>query len=221
MSLKNGILIVDDEKNIRMTLTQALKSFKVPVDTAMNGEEALVKMKADHFDIVLLDLKMPGMDGMEVLEKIRESWPSVRVMIITAHGTMESAVDAMKLGAVDFVQKPFSVKEIRKMVSQVVEREDLNDSALKSYDTAVELVRKRISEGNYTAAEEAVKTAISLNPDSPEAYNLRGAILEIQNKREESVKFYRAALDIDPSYKPAKANLKRATSWAEVGDIDL
>lgn len=221
MNLKNGILIIDDEKNIRMTLSQALQLFKVPIHTAMNGEEALVKMKAESFDIVLLDLKMPGMNGIEVLEKIRENWPSVKVMIITAHGTMEAAVDAMKLGAVDFIQKPFSVKEIRNMVSQVIKRESLNESALSQYGTAIELVRKYISEGNYTAATEAVKKAISLNTDCPEAYNLRGAILEIQNKKDEAAKFYRAALDIDPTYKPAKANLKRSTSWEEAGDIDL
>lgn len=221
MNKKQPILIVDDEKNIRFTISQALESFKVPVETAMNGEEALQKMKSTEYGLVLLDLKMPGMDGMEVLKRIRSDWPSVRVMIITAHGTMDSAVDAMKLGAVDFIQKPFSVKEIRKAVKQVMDRDDLDTESLGKYEDVIEIVKKYISDGNYSAANETVKKAISLNPDSPEAYNLRGAILEIQNRNEEAVKFYRAALDIDPAYKPARANLKRASSWDNIGNIEM
>ena len=104
----NAILVVDDEKNIRLTLSQSLEPLGIPVQTAANGEEALQKLREGQFGLVFLDLKMPGMDGMDVLRRIKDDWPSVRVIIITAYGTIESAVEAMKLGAVDFVQKPFS-----------------------------------------------------------------------------------------------------------------
>jgi CheY-like chemotaxis protein len=122
---KRPILLVDDEKNIRLTLSQSLESLGMPVQTAVNGEEALQKLREGEFGLLLLDLKMPGMDGMEVLHRVRERWPTIPVIIITAHGTIESAVDAMKLGAVDFIQKPFSPKEIRELVTQVLQRESL------------------------------------------------------------------------------------------------
>jgi DNA-binding NtrC family response regulator len=88
-------LIVDDEKNIRLTLSQALQVLQVETDSAANGEEALAKLKEKEFGLILLDLKMPGMDGMEVLRRVREIRPDIRVIIITAYGTVESAVEAL------------------------------------------------------------------------------------------------------------------------------
>ena len=102
-----------------MTLSQSLEPLEIPVQTAVNGEEALQKLQKGPFGLVFLDLKMPGMDGMEVLRQIKEDWPKTRVIIITAHGTIESAVEAMKLGAVDFIQKPFSPREIRELATRV------------------------------------------------------------------------------------------------------
>jgi DNA-binding NtrC family response regulator len=117
---KNAILIVDDEKNIRLTVSQAIVSADREVQTAVNGEEALAKLQEKDFALVLLDLKMPGMDGMDVLRWIRANRPQVPVVIVTAHGTIDSAVEAMKHGAVDYIQKPFSPREIRALVSKVV-----------------------------------------------------------------------------------------------------
>jgi CheY-like chemotaxis protein len=122
---KKPILVVDDEKNIRLTLSQSLESLGFPIQTAVNGEEALQKLEEAEFGLLLLDLKMPGMDGMEVLHRVRDRWPTIPVIIITAHGTIEFAVDAMKLGAVDFIQKPFSPREIRELVLQVLQRESV------------------------------------------------------------------------------------------------
>jgi len=122
---KRPILLVDDEKNIRLTLSQSLEPLGLPIQTAVNGEEALQKIQEAEFGLLLLDLKMPGMDGMDVLRRVRERWPTMPVIIITAHGTIESAVDAMKIGAVDFIQKPFSPREIRELVTKVLQRESL------------------------------------------------------------------------------------------------
>ncbi len=114
------LLIVDDEKNIRMTLTQCLETLGYQVDTALNGEEALGKIDQQEYDLVLLDLKMPGISGMEVIRQISGKRPGLKVIVITAHGTIETAVEAMKLGAVDFVQKPFAPQEIRELVRKAL-----------------------------------------------------------------------------------------------------
>jgi CheY-like chemotaxis protein len=125
---RRPILVVDDEKNIRLTLSQSLEPLGLPIQTAVNGEEALQKIEETEFGLLLLDLKMPGMEGMEVLHRVRERWPTIPVIIITAHGTIESAVDAMKMGAVDFIQKPFSPREIRELATKVLQREGAQTS---------------------------------------------------------------------------------------------
>ena len=81
-----SVLIVDDEKNIRLTLSMALEKLNLPVDTAVNGEEALKKLAEKSYALMLLDLRMPGIDGMEVLRRVPEIRPEVKVVIITAWG---------------------------------------------------------------------------------------------------------------------------------------
>jgi CheY-like chemotaxis protein len=114
------VLIVDDEKNIRLTLSRSLEVLGVETDSAEDGKEALAKLREKEFGLILLDLRMPGVDGMEVLRQVRESRPDIRIIILTAYGTIDLAVEAMKLGAVDFVQKPFVPEQIRERVARVL-----------------------------------------------------------------------------------------------------
>jgi len=114
------ILIVDDEKNIRLMLSQALASDATLVETAVNGEEALQKLERSAYDLMLLDLRMPGMSGLEVLRQAHAQYPAMPVIVLTAHGTVESAVEAMRGGAVNFLQKPFSPREIRDAVEKAL-----------------------------------------------------------------------------------------------------
>ena len=203
------VLIVDDEKNIRLTLSQALESLELDTDTAVNGEEALVKLDNKHFGLILLDLKMPGMDGMEVMRKVREARPDIKIIIITAHGTIESATEAMKLGAVDFIQKPFAPKEIRELVTKVLDRDRIEADKARSYEEHIELAKRCIGEREFDAAQEHVRQAIAADSTKPEALNLLGALMELQGDWLEALKQYRAALALDPTYKPADENLDR------------
>jgi len=216
-----SILIVDDEKNIRLTMSQSLEPMGIPVQTAVNGEEALEKLHEGRFGIVFLDLKMPGMDGMEILRQIKDKWPSTRVILITAHGNIELAVEAMKLGAVDFIQKPFSPGEIQKIVSLILKREELNEATVVDYHDQIELTRRYINDRNFRAARDSARKAIALDPGKPEAYNLLGTLLEIGRERLEAQKLYRTALEMDPTYKPASDNLERTTSWHKYGKINF
>lgn len=122
------ILIVDDEKNIRLTLSQSLEVLGVETDSAEDGKEALAKLSEKEFGLILLDIRMPGVDGMEVLRQVRDSRPDIRIIILTAYGTIDLAVEAMKLGAVDFIQKPFVPEQIRERVARVMSREKIRQS---------------------------------------------------------------------------------------------
>jgi len=194
---KNAILIVDDEKNIRLTLSQSLELLGLPVQTADNGEEALQKLGEGRFGLVFLDLKMPGMDGMEVLRRIKDNWPTVRVVIITAYGTIESAVEAMKLGAVDFVQKPFSPSEIRELATLTLERKALGEVTALDYRAWIELSNRHLTDKNFAAARESISQAIAADPGQPEAYNLLGRLLEVKGDWMAAQKLYRAAFNIE------------------------
>jgi DNA-binding response OmpR family regulator len=217
------ILIVDDEKNIRLTLSQALETLDAQIDVAANGGEALTKLKEKEFGLILLDIRMPGMDGMEVLRRVREIRPDIRVIMITAYGTVESAVEAMKLGAVDFLQKPFDPEEIRELVSRVMDRDRLDEHKLVDYASHIELAKKCIGDRHFDAAVEHVRKAIFIDPGRPETFNLLGALMEIRGDRVEAQKNYRAALSLDPSYEPSIKNLRRSTSekWRQAGGILL
>lgn len=206
------VLIVDDEKNIRLTLSQSLEALDLEMETAVNGEEALTKLKEKDFGLILLDLNMPGVGGMEVLRQISEIRPDIRVIIITAHGTIDSAVEAMKKGAVDFIQKPFSPREIRDLVSEVIARETGGKQKADDYILHLDKAKKCIEERHLGAAEEHARQAIAIDSSHPEAFNVIGAIYEIRGDRLEAQKNYRAALSIDGSYTPAEQNLLRTTN---------
>jgi len=216
-----NILIVDDEKNIRLTMKKALEPLDFPTHTAVNGEEALQKMREMPFWLVFLDLKMPGMDGIQVLEVIRERNPETNVVIITAHGTVDSAVDAMKAGALDFIQKPFTPTEVRDVVTEIANRAETDQSAETDYDALIRLAKRKISENSYGEAAQVSRKAMKAEPDEPEAYNLLGGMYELKGNWQNAQKFYRMALDLDPTYEPARENLERTTSWDKSGEINL
>ncbi len=92
------VLIVDDERNIRLTLKGALEAIGLEVDAVFQGEEALQKLTEKTYTVMILDLRLPGMDGLAVLRQVAERYAGLRVIIITAYGTVEAVIDAMKLG---------------------------------------------------------------------------------------------------------------------------
>jgi len=204
-----SVLVVDDEKNIRQTLAQALVPMGLHVETAVNGEEALQKVRDAEFDLMLLDLKMPGVDGMEVLRSLSDVRPEIRIIIITAYGTVKNAVEAIKLGAVDFIEKPFSPREIRELVNSVFARDTLEPSALHGYDAHIQWSKRCIQERRFPSAEEHVRKAIGLDASRAEAFNLLGALQELRGDGLGAAKSYRAAYALDPTYKPARINLER------------
>ncbi|MDA8431643.1 MAG: response regulator [Nitrospiraceae bacterium] len=116
------ILVVDDEEIVRTSCSRTLAPAGFDVRLARNGVEGLQVLEKETFDLVLTDLKMPNMDGIEVLRKIKEGWPQVEVIIITGYQTVDTAVKAIKLGAFDYIEKPFTPDALIAAVSKALDR---------------------------------------------------------------------------------------------------
>jgi two-component system response regulator PilR (NtrC family) len=123
----SNILIVDDEQSYRQLLSLVFESDGHSVRTAMNGREALTVLQSETIDVIVSDVKMPDMDGIEMLRAIRETQPDLGVVLMTAFASVETAREAFKLGADDFIQKPFDVEELKLIVKKTLEKQALID----------------------------------------------------------------------------------------------
>ncbi|MCP3677134.1 MAG: sigma-54-dependent Fis family transcriptional regulator [Deltaproteobacteria bacterium] len=122
-----SVMVVDDEKDIRTSLEGVLMDEGFQVSLAQDGEEALKRLKRGGVDIVLLDIWMPGMEGLEVLEKIKERDCDLPVIMISGHGTIETAVKATKLGAYDFIEKPLSLDKVILIINHALNQRMLSE----------------------------------------------------------------------------------------------
>jgi len=209
--MNKRILIVDDEKNIRTTLSTYLVSSGFIVDLASNGNEALDKLKKMDFDLVLLDIKMHGLTGMQVLSEMRKQNLKTNVIMITAYGTIGNAVESMKLGAIDFLSKPFTLEDLKIAVNNALTRQDLEEKEIHSFNEYLQFSKKCIIDKDLKKAKEYLKKAMVENTESPEPQNLLGIIYEYEGDLLTAGKHYRAALELDPTYKPSQENLERIT----------
>src|SRR5437879_7532615 len=122
-----NILIVDDEQSYRQLLTLVFETDGHKVRTAMNGRQALAALQESPADVIISDVKMPDMDGIEMLRAVRETVPDLGVILMTAFASVETAREAFKLGADDFIQKPFDVEELKLIVKKTLEKQALID----------------------------------------------------------------------------------------------
>jgi len=146
------ILIVEDDRKMRLALREIMTNEGYAVDTVETGEAALGKADGNGYDLVITDLKLPGIDGMDVLRAIRKSRQETSVVIITAYATVDTAVEAMREGAEDYISKPFNLDEIRLIVRKVLEKKALLDDnrLLRSQ------LRKKYSYDNVVGNSEAM-----------------------------------------------------------------
>lgn len=106
------VLVVDDEEQFLKSFSKRLEMRGMKIETAMSGEEALQKAQGKDFDAIILDLVMPGIGGIETLKKLKEENPDLQIIILTGHGTIEKGIEAIKAGALDFVEKPADLDKI-------------------------------------------------------------------------------------------------------------
>ena len=163
---KEKILIVDDEKSIREFLEIMLKKEGYKVGSAVNAEEALKLFHNSNYELVISDIKMSGMDGVELLKKIKEINPETIVLMITAYASVDTAIDAMKAGAYDYITKPFNVDEVKHIIQNALDRRRLETENI--------LLKKELK-SRYSFA--------NLVGTSPKMLEIYGLIKRVANTR--------------------------------------
>jgi DNA-binding NtrC family response regulator len=120
--LKAKVLLVDDEEDFLKTLAERLETRGLKVSTATNGEDAVACTDKEGYDLIILDLSMPGIDGLETLKRIKAKQPDAEIIMLTGQGSIKSSIEAMKLGAEDFLQKPVNISELMDKISEAKDK---------------------------------------------------------------------------------------------------
>src|SRR5512136_2531788 len=154
---KTKILVVDDEQLIRWSIEQNLKKQGYEIITACDGEEALKLVREEQPELILLDIQMPGINGLEVLERVKEFDEDIVVIMVTAQGGLETAVSAMRLGAYDYVNKPFNLDELA-----IVIKKSLETSSLRREVAGLRSEHKKVGPPNIIGASKHMKNVLAM-----------------------------------------------------------
>ncbi len=187
------VLIAEDEEITVKHLTNALKAEGCLVTSTMNGLDALQKIEAGSFDLLIADIKMPGMTGIELLARVKEKSPETEVVIITGFGSIGSAVDAMKKGATEYITKPFDLDELTLKVNKIRDRKGLlrENIALKTYlgmDKKVSIIARSKSMKDILETIEGIRDSesnIFLTGETGVGKSLLARIVHFTSKRQE------------------------------------
>ena len=201
------ILVVDDERNIRKNLGMMLEAAGYKVDTAGDGEEALTKSKEQSYDIAFVDLQMPKMGGLELTRFLRGLSSTTAIVILTAHGSVANTVEAMKLGATDFLEKPCDPRAIQFLVEEIFLRKQLGPGgSVENLLHLAELARERKALGE---ARAYLKTAILRDLMRPEPYYWLGVLYDNDGDTRQAAHYYDMALAVSPTFRPAREALMK------------
>ena len=208
--MSSNILIVDDETNVRLNYRITLEMEGYEVYEAASAASALQELHERSFAVAILDMRMPGMDGLELLTKMREAGITVPVMIVTAYSDVPHAVQAMKLGAIDFLQKPLRPDDLRRFVAEIVKRHTpQKDHPAESFNSHIVGAKRCLNLQSFARARIHLVKALELNTKSAEAFNLAGVLAEMLDDYDKAKKYYGQSIKLDKHYEPAQQNMRR------------
>jgi DNA-binding response OmpR family regulator len=208
--MNKRILIVDDEPNVRLNFRTTLETEGYEIFEASSGMEAVQSLGDHPFALAILDLRMPGMGGLELLARMRESEIRVPAMIVTAYSDVPNAVKAMKLGAIDFLQKPLRPEDLRNIVAEILKRHaGQDDPPVETFSAHIIAAKRWLNLRAFAKARLHLTKALELNGKSPEAFNLAGVLAEVLADYDKAKKYYGRAIKLDKNYEPAQQNMRR------------
>jgi DNA-binding NtrC family response regulator len=219
--VKPCILIVDDEPNVRLNYRVALETEGLEVFEAPDGESALALLAERNFNLVILDMRMPEMGGLELLEIMRRKGIQAPAVIITAYGDIPHAVQAIKLGAIDFLEKPLTPDALRSTVADILKRHAKPSrrpvSAAQGFEAHVLAAKRLINLREFKEAREEIAKALEIRTDSEEVFNLGGVLFEMLEDYDRAKRYYGQAIRLNKDYEPAQQNMRRIYELFQFG----
>lgn len=204
------ILIIDDEMNARLNFWMTLRMEGYEIFEASSAAQALELFAECSFALAILDIRMPDMDGLELLAKMRKSGISIPAVIVTACGDVPHAVKAMKLGASDFFQKPLRPEDLRNAVAEITNRHARKDDpSAETLEAHLAAAKRCLNLHAFAKARLHLAKALELNTKSVEAFNLAGVLAEVLEDYKGAKKYYGQAIRLDKTYEPAQQNMRR------------
>jgi FixJ family two-component response regulator len=208
--MKPRILIVDDERNVRLNYRITLEMEGYEVVEAASASRALHELIEHDLSLAILDMRLPGMDGLALLAKMREIGISVPAMIVTAYSDVPHAVRAMKLGAIDFLQKPLRPDDLRRIVAEILDRHaSKREHQIEDFKSHIVAAKRCLNLRSFESARLHLVKAMELNTKSVEAFNLAGVFYEMMEDQHKAKKYYGQAIKLNKNYEPAQQNMRR------------
>lgn len=179
-------LVIDDTKGIRLLLTECLELYGYKVFPVSSGQEALDVLNKESIDLAFIDIRMPEISGTEVLRRIREQGLNMPVVIMTAFATVKNAIDCTRLGAVAYLQKPFTAEKVKSVLKEIFENEPADDAKKEPLKYSLDL----ITEGNINKALQTLKKCLTDDLINPEIYYQLGLVYMSQGDDKTSKKLF-------------------------------
>lgn len=164
------VLVVDDTKNIRLLLTKCLEIEGFEVITANDGYMALDILKKDDVNLAIIDIKMPQLSGTEVLKKMRSMGIFIPVIIITAYATIKNAVECTQMGAVAYLQKPFTAEKVRSVLKELQIDPKEDNKKIELMQKSLKEIERAINDNNFNDAISMLKNTITVDPTNEMVY---------------------------------------------------
>src|ERR1700721_120208 len=205
-----NILIVDDETNVRLNYRITLDTDHYRIFEAVSAAGALEELIGHSFALAILEMRMPEMDGLELPAKMRSFGITVPAMIVTAYSDVPHAVQAMKLGAIDFLQKPLRPEDLRRIVAEILKRHaPQKEEPAETFDAHIVAAKRCLNLRSFAMARIHLLKAMELNTKSVEAFNLAGVLAEMLDEVDKAKKYYGRAIKLNKNYEPAQQNMRR------------
>lgn len=201
-------LIVDDETQIRNMIKKALEEAEYQADSVANGEEALKALFKNRYDGIFTDLKMPGMDGFDLLDAMNEESMNLPTVVVSAYTDAEKIINCFQKGIMDFITKPFTPEEIKNAAKEMLKKRiDIKETA--------QYVKGLIQQHAFSEAEKYLSAIFSSYPSSPIPHYLMGLKYLKEGKNHNALRHFKASLALDESYEPAKKQIEEVLSEME------
>jgi DNA-binding NtrC family response regulator len=218
--MKPRILVVDDERNVRLMYRSALETIGYDVFEADSAEKATEEFAQRQFDLAIVDLRLPGRSGLDLLHEMAEKKSTTPAVMITAHGDVPNAVEAMKLGAIDFLQKPVLPDQLRQIVKEIALRHTTPTARgeKRDYLFYVRSAKRAINLRDFASARKNISEALRLNDRSAEGFNLAGVLAEMREDYDKAKRYYGQAIKSDSHFEPAQQNMRRIFELFQFGE---